>query len=98
MPTRMKKKQKLKQNNNNEKKVTLDAPKNQALGALDIRNPELSESINIIPTNQRYLLEKKKHETKRKSILQANQSKPLCYFTILNLKRWGLSNFAFQFF
>jgi len=34
MPTRMKKKQKLKQNNN-EKKVTLDAPKNQALGALD---------------------------------------------------------------
>ena len=78
----------MKQNNNNEKKVTLDAPKNQALGALDIRNPELSESINIIPTNQRYLLEKK-HETKRKSILQANQSKPHCYFTILNLRKMG---------
>ena len=36
----------------------------KALGALDIRNPELSESINIIPTNQRYLLEKKNMKPK----------------------------------
>jgi len=41
------------------KKVTLDAPKNQSLGGLRLRNPEISGSINIMPTNQRYLLEKK---------------------------------------
>ena len=90
MPTRMKKKKQVETKQQQwKKKVTLDAPKNQALGALDIRNPELSESINIIPTNHKVFIGEKKHETKRKSILQANQSKPHCYFTRLNLRKMG---------